>query len=61
MIRTVWETIAETGNVPGNADTGTVEDRIEGFRALRKRTPQSPHLVEMTPKKLKEELERRDN
>lgn len=61
VIRTVWETIAETGAVPGKPEAGTVEGRVESFRNLRRRTPQPPHLVELTPEKLKRNLEGRDD
>lgn len=57
VIRFVWNEIAKTGQVPGAAsaqDTkGSLQTRL---RALREATPQSTHLKDLEPEKLKEEL-----
>lgn len=60
VIRIVWTNIAATGEIPhlaaeyDSSDSPSLADRM---RTLRKQTPRSEFLEQLTPKGLKRELE----
>lgn len=62
VIRIVWTGIAETGQVP--TQVGRAADSKDSLsarmRKLRKATPRSEFLENLTPEGVKEELSRRD-
>lgn len=60
VIRAVWLTIAQTGEIPGlEAKAEKPAPLALRMRELRSRTPGSPFLENLTPAGLKEELENR--
>ena len=62
VIRVVWNNIATTGEIPKATEIGEGNNTElwKRFLDLRARTPNTKHLIELTPEKLKEELANRE-
>ncbi len=62
VIRSLWNSIAATGEIPV-FETGASQKKpsvVDRMKALREKTPESDFIRDLTPERLKEVLSSRD-